>query len=152
MLAHLISCFQSKTQKQQNTKQTLVPEGRISQNIPQLDQSCEDTPCNFWPKMLGHLNVDDFVVGNQNIDRISLSNLYDPVALNLMLLLFLAPSWADPSWKQAAALVMNQIKTLARNQDVFEHAFGLDLKKTANKRHDLPARSYDVFQCPLLPS
>ena len=85
-----INCFQSKTQKQQNTK-------RISQNIPQLDQSCEDTPCNFWPKMLGHLNVDDFVVGNQNIDRISLSNLYDPVALNLMLLLFLAPSWADPS-------------------------------------------------------
>ena len=69
-----------------------------------------------------------------------------------MLFLFLAPSWADPSWRQAAALVMNQIKTLARTHDVFEHAFGLDLKKTVNKRHDLPARSYDVFQRPLLRS
>ena len=129
MLAHLISCFQSKTQKQQNTKQTLVPEGRISQNIPKLDQFAvctvsmfrEDTPLQFWAK------------------NALLSHPYDPVALNLMLLLFLAPSWADPSWKQAAALVMNQIKTLARSHDVFERAFGLDLKKTANKRHDLPA-------------
>ena len=136
------SFFQSKTQKRQNTKQTLVPEGRISQNIPQLDQFAvctvsmfrEDTPLQFWAK------------------NALLSHPYDPVALNLMLLLFLAPSWADPSWKQAAALVMNQIKTLAATYDVFEHALGLDLKKTVNKRHDLPAGSCDVFQRPLLPS
>ena len=80
---------------------------------------------------------------------ILLSHRYDPVALNLMLLLFLAPSWADPSWKQAAALIMNQIKTLARTHGVFENAFGLDIKETANKRHDLPDLP---FQRPLLPS
>ena len=79
MLAHLKSCFQSKTQKLQNTKQTLVPEGRISQNIPQLDQFAvctvsmfrEETPtaifgqkkekapcrCRFFL-----LNVDNFIV------------------------------------------------------------------------------------------
>ena len=87
-----INCFQSKTQKQQNTKQALVLERRISQNIPQLDQFC-----NFWPKMLRHLNVADFAASNPNIDKISLSHPYDPVELNLMLLLFLAPCWADPS-------------------------------------------------------
>ena len=135
------SFFQSKTQKRQNTKQTLVPEGRISQNISQLDQFAvctvsmfrEDTPLQFWAK------------------NALLSHPYDPVALNLMLLLFLAPSWADPSWKQAAALVMNQIKTLARSHDVFERAFGLDLKKTVNKRHDLPQTSA-LIRCISTPS
>ena len=95
--------------------------------------------------MLRHLNVADFAASNPNIDKISLSHPYDPVALNLMLLLFLAPSWADPSWKQAAALVMNQIKTLARTHDVFERAFGLDIKKTANKRHDIPQTTSSSF-------
>ena len=50
------SSFQSKTQKQQNTKQTLVLAGRISQNVPQLDHfvrfQCfvKTRPLQFWAK------------------------------------------------------------------------------------------------------
>ena len=71
--------FSIKNPKAAENKTNLGPRGTSFPKHPStwplctVSMFCEDTPCNFGPKMLRHLIVADFGVRNPNIDNFIVS-------------------------------------------------------------------------------